>query len=27
MFKVGDKYYGVWKLEDTGQTMEFEISK
>ena len=27
MYKVGGKYYGVWKLEDTAQTMEFEISR
>jgi len=27
MFKVGNKYYGVGRLEDTALTMEFEISK
>jgi len=27
MFKVGNKYYGVSRLEDTALTMEFEISK
>lgn len=27
MFKVGDKYYGVGKLDDTAQASEFEFSK
>jgi hypothetical protein len=27
MFKVGNKYYSVGRLEDSAQTMEFEISK
>ena len=27
MFKVGSKYYGVARLEDNAQTMEFELSK
>ena len=27
MFRVGGKYYGVGRLEDTAPTMEFEISK
>jgi hypothetical protein len=27
MFKVGNKYYGVSRLEDNAPTMEFELSK
>jgi hypothetical protein len=27
IFKVGDKYYGVTRLDDNAQTMEFEFSK
>ena len=27
MFKVGDKYYGVGRLDDTAQASEFEFSK
>ena len=27
IFKVGDKYYGVNRLDDNAQTMEFEFSK
>jgi hypothetical protein len=27
MFKVGDKYYGVGRLDDNAPASEFEISK